>query len=219
MSDHAVAVDGAHHPRLAHHFGHINTQRHAARMGMWLFLSTEILLFAGLFVGYAMYRYLYPETYKLASSHLDVVMGTLNTVVLITSSLTVALAMHFAQTDRSRLAAVMLFLSVAAGLAFMGVKALEYSHKFHDGMLPGRYYTYAGIDAPAGSMFFTIYFLSTGLHAFHVLIGMGVLVWIGVRAWMNEFSAEHNLPVELAGLYWHLVDLIWIFLYPLLYLV
>lgn len=205
--------------RLAHHFGAIETQRHAERMGMWLFLANEVLLFAGLFCGYALYRFLYPVTFKLASAHLDVTLGTVNTVVLITSSLTVAMAHHYAHHDRSRLAGVLLLLSVAAGLAFMGIKAVEYSHKIDEGLLPGRFYSYAGLQAPGASMFFTVYFLATGLHAFHVLIGIGVLTWMGVRALRNEFHHNHSIPVELAGLYWHLVDLVWIFLYPLLYLV
>ncbi|HZN94182.1 MAG TPA: cytochrome c oxidase subunit 3 family protein [Myxococcales bacterium] len=205
--------------RLAHHFRAIETQRHAERLGMWLFLATEVLLFAGLFCGYTLYRYLYPETFKLASAHLDVFLGTVNTVVLISSSLTVALAHHFAHRDRSRMAGVLLFVSVLAGLAFLGVKAVEYTHKFEEGLLPGRYFHAEGLTAPGASMFFTVYFLTTGLHAFHVVVGMGVLVWIGVRAWRGEFHANHSMPVELGGLYWHLVDLVWIFLYPLLYLV
>jgi cytochrome c oxidase subunit 3 len=205
--------------RLAHHFGAIETQRHAERLGMWLFLATEVLLFAGLFCGYAYFRSQYQETFRLASAHLDLTLGTVNTVVLITSSLTVAMAHHFAHHDRSRLAGALLFASVAAGLAFMGIKAVEYSHKLHEGLLPGRFYTYAGLQAPGSSLFFTIYFFSTGLHAIHVLVGMGVLTWMGVRALRNEFHRNHYVPVELAGLYWHLVDLVWIFLYPLLYLV
>jgi cytochrome c oxidase subunit 3 len=204
--------------RLAHHFGAIETQRHAERLGMWLFLANEVLLFAGVFSSYALYRLLYPETFKLASAHLDVTLGTLNTVVLISSSLTVAMAHHFAHHDRSRLAGLLLFASVAAGLVFMGVKGVEYAHKLEEGLLPGRFYTYEGLRAPGASMFFTVYFFSTGLHALHVLVGMGVLTWIGVRALRNEFHRNHNMPVELAGLYWHLVDLVWIFLYPLLYL-
>jgi len=205
--------------RLAHHFRSIETQRQAERLGMWLFLATEVLLFAGLFCGYALYRFLYSETFHLASAHLDAGLGTVNTVVLISSSLTVALAHHFAHQGRSRLAGVLLFVSVLAGLAFLGIKAVEYGHKFEEGLLPGRYFHNPELTAPGASMFFTLYFLTTGLHAFHVIVGMGVLTWIGVRAWRGEFHENHSMPVELAGLYWHLVDLVWIFLYPLLYLV
>jgi len=206
--------------RLAHHFRAIETQRQAERLGMWLFLATEVLLFAGLFCGYTLYRFLYPDTFHLASGHLDVGLGTVNTVVLISSSLTVALAHHFARQGRSRLAGALLFVSVLAGLAFLGIKAVEYGHKFEEGLLPGRYFHNEELGgAPGASMFFTLYFLTTGLHAFHVMIGMGVLTWIGARAWRGEFHENHTMPVELSGLYWHLVDLVWIFLYPLLYLV
>lgn len=215
----APAPAGERPAPLAHHFRTVEAQRDAERLGMWLFLATEVLLFAGLFCGYALYRFLYPETFRLASARLDVVLGTVNTVVLITSSLTVALAHHFAHHDRSRLAGALLFLSVLAGVAFLGVKAVEYTHKFHEGLLPGRFFHAGDLTAPGASMFFTVYFLATGLHAIHVMIGMGVLSWIGARALRNEFHHNHSIPVELAGLYWHLVDLVWIFLYPLLYLV
>ncbi|HVE87672.1 MAG TPA: cytochrome c oxidase subunit 3 family protein [Myxococcales bacterium] len=204
---------------LAHHFRTAQAQRQAERLGMWLFLANEVLLFAGLFCGYTLYRYLYPVTFHLASAKLDVTLGTVNTVILISSSLTVALAHHFAHQDRSRLAGALLFLSVLAGFAFLGIKAVEYGHKFEEGLLPGRYYHSEDLVAPGASMFFTVYFLTTGLHAIHVIIGMGVLTWIGIRAWRREFHPNHSIPVELAGLYWHLVDLVWIFLYPLLYLV
>lgn len=219
MADAVEAAAGERPAPLAHHFRTAETQRTAERLGMWLFLSTEILLFAGMFCAYTLYRFLYPDTFKLASGHLDVVLGTVNTVVLITSSLTVALAHHYAHGDRSRLAGVLLFASVLAGVAFLGIKAMEYTHKFHEGLLPGRFFRAEGLEAPGLSMFFTVYFLITGLHALHVIIGMSVLTWIGVRAFRNEFHRNHFIPVELAGLYWHLVDLVWIFLYPLLYLV
>jgi len=212
-------VAGARPAPLAHHFRAIETQRHAERLGMWLFLATEVLLFGGLFVAYTLYRWLYSEAFVECSRQLDVVLGTVNTIVLISSSLTVALAHHFAQHGRSRLAGVLLMVSVAAGVAFLGIKAIEYSHKFEEGLLPGRYFHAEHLTVQGASMFFTVYFLTTGLHAVHVIIGMGVLTWIGVRALRNEFHENHSIPVELAGLYWHLVDLVWIFLYPLLYLV
>lgn len=211
-----------HHPlnvHVAHHFPSAPVQRYAERLGMWLFLSTEVLLFAGLFVGYSVYRFLYPETFHEASRTLNVILGTTNTVVLITSSLTVALALHAARLNKSRQAAVLLFASLAMGLVFLVIKAFEYSAKFEEGALPGKYYHFHEVQGPGASMFFTIYFFLTGLHALHVIIGMSVLGWVGTRAWRNEFSADYHVPVELGGLYWHLVDLVWIFLYPLLYLI
>jgi cytochrome c oxidase subunit 3 len=218
-SSHSHSHSHAHDAHVAHHFPNAAIQRYAERLGMWLFLSTEVLLFAGLFLAYTLYRYLYPETFQAASRHLDVVLGTTNTVVLISSSLTVALALHAARLGKSRQAAVLLFVSLLAGFIFLGIKGVEYSHKFHEGALPGRYYSFHEVQGPGASMFFTIYFFLTGLHAFHVVIGMGVLLWVAIRAWRNEFTPAYHVPVELGGLYWHLVDLVWIFLYPLLYLI
>jgi cytochrome c oxidase subunit III len=203
----------------ADHFPSREVAHHAARMGMWLFLASELLLFAGLFTGYGAYRYLYPEVWAQASKHLDVVLGTVNTVVLITSSLTVALGVHFAQRGKNRMTLLVLGVSIALGLAFLGIKGVEYGHKIAEGALPGRFYSYEGLQLPGASMFFSVYFLTTGLHGVHVVIGLAVLCWLSWKAWRGEFSRERHLAMELGGLYWHLVDLVWIFLYPLLYLV
>jgi cytochrome c oxidase subunit III len=204
---------------LAHHFSSPHVQTHAARFGMWLFLSTEVLLFAGLFLAYALYRFLFPETFAAASRHLDLTLGTVNTVVLITSSFTVAMSIHYVRVNKQKLAALMLALSILAGFIFLGVKAVEYAHKFHEGALPGKYYAYAALPTDGGPIFFTVYFLATGLHALHVVIGMSVLGWALFHTMRGRFSSEYYHPVELSGLYWHLVDLVWIFLYPLLYLI
>jgi cytochrome c oxidase subunit 3 len=205
--------------RLAHHFPDMKTQEHAARMGMWLFLSTEILLFAVLFCAYALYRFLFPVGFEEASRLAHVAMGATNTVVLITSSLTVALAIHYARQGQNRKVVGLLAVTILFGATFMVLKGFEYYHHWVDGQLPGRLYHYAGLEGPGVSMYFTVYFLMTGLHGFHVLIGMGVLAWLLARAARNEFGPGYSTPVELGGLYWHLVDLIWIFLFPLLYLV
>jgi cytochrome c oxidase subunit 3 len=209
-------MSGAVH--VAHHFPDARVQQHAARMGMWLFLSTEILLFAGLFCGYGFYRFLYPAEFAAASHHLSIPLGALNTVILITSSLTVALAHHSAEHDKSKRAAILLGISILLGLAFMGVKAVEYAHKFHEGALPGRYYHMADLPGAAPAMYFTLYFLMTGIHATHVLVGLGVLGVIAYHAWKGRYSSAYYTPVELGGLYWHIVDLFWIFIFPLLYL-
>ncbi|MBI3182779.1 MAG: cytochrome c oxidase subunit 3 family protein [Myxococcales bacterium] len=203
----------------AAHFASAEQQLAAARMGMWLFVASEVLLFTGLFVAYAAYRFLFPETFAQASRHLDLFLGTLNTVVLITSSLTVALAVHFASAGRSKLAAAMLAASIAFGVAFLLVKAREYGHHFETRALPGRHYGLEGLTLPGASLFFTLYFFMTGLHALHVLVGVGVLGWVAARCYRGDFSAEYHTPVELGGMYWHLVDLVWIFLYPMLYLI
>ena len=203
----------------AEHFGSLEIQRNAERLGMWLFLGTEVLLFAGLFTAYAVYRSLYPETFREASRHLDVALGTLNTVILLTSSLTVAMSVFYAREGKNKKVLLMIVLSILCGLAFLGIKGLEYAHKFEEGALPGKFYHYAEVKGPAASMFYSLYFLTTGLHGLHVVIGLSVLAWVGVRAWKNEFTPTHHIAVELGGMYWHLVDLVWIFLYPLLYLI
>jgi cytochrome c oxidase subunit 3 len=203
---------------LAHHFPDLKSQEHAARMGMWLFLSTEILLFTVLFTAYAVYRYLCPAGFEGASALAHVSIGATNTVVLITSSLTVALAIHYAREEQPRKVVGLLAVTILFGITFMVLKGFEYHHHWVEGQLPGRFYHYEALQGPGVTMYFTLYFLMTGLHGIHVLIGMGVLAWVAVKAARREFSREWSAPVELAGLYWHLVDLIWIFLFPLLYL-
>lgn len=207
-----------HSPHLAHHFQSVAQQTAASKMGMWLFLGQEILFFSGLFLAYAAFRYFYPETFLHAHEYLNVPMGAFNTFVLITSSLTMALAVRAAQTDNRRHLVVNLILTIVFACVFLVVKYFEYSHKFHAGLLPGKYFTAGGIDG-LPHVFFGIYFVMTGLHGLHVLVGIGVLAWILVRAQRGEFNHAYYTPVENVGLYWHLVDLIWIFLFPLLYLV
>jgi cytochrome c oxidase subunit 3 len=216
---HALHNEPPRHPHLAHHYETIEKQDHAVRLGMWMFLGTEVLLFAGLFLGYTVYRYFYHATFQEASRHLDLVLGTVNTVVLITSSFTVAMGFHAVKHGKNKLCAVMLAITIAFALTFLVIKAFEYSHKFHEGALPGNLYSYKAITTPGGSLFFTVYFLTTGLHALHVVVGMSLLIWLFVRVLKGHFSPSYYVPVELGGLYWHLVDLVWIFLFPLLYLI
>ena len=216
----AVAAPGAPRiPEVAAHFASLEVQHHAARLGMWLFLATEILLFAGLFVIYANYRFFFPEAFAQASRHLDLLMGTINTLVLITSSFTAAMAVHYAKEGKNKQVVVMFVLTILMACGFLVIKYFEYSHKIHEGQLPGPYYHYEGITLPGAPMYFTIYFLSTGLHAFHVIVGMIVLAWVTAKAMRNEFSYHNYTAVELGSMYWHLVDLVWIFLFPMLYLI
>src|SRR5512137_74509 len=195
--------------RLAHHFPDMKTQEHAARMGMWLFLSTEILLFAVLFTAYALYRFLFPVGFEEASKLAHAAMVATNSV---------ALAIHYARQGENKKVVGLLAVTILFGMTFMVLKGFEYYHHWVDGQLPGKLYHYAGLKGPGVSMYFTVYFLMTGLHGLHVLIGMGVLGWVAMRAARGEFGPSYSTPVELSGLYWHLVDLIWIFLFPLLYL-
>ncbi len=204
---------------LGHHFASLEAQNHAVRMGMWLFLATEILLFAGLFTGYAVYRMEFTEAFEQASRTLDLSLGTLNTFLLITSSFTVALSIHYARSDKKWTAVAMLVATILMGFGFLGIKAIEYQHKFHIGALPGPYYSFSEVTADGAPMYFTVYFLTTGLHALHVIIGMTVLSILTVKTAMGRFSSKYYLGLELGGLYWHLVDLVWIFLFPLLYLI
>jgi cytochrome c oxidase subunit 3 len=265
----------------AHHFYDRGQEANSAKLGMWLFLVTEVLLFSGLFVAYTVVKSLHPEMWRVASAQLDWVMGSVNTLVLITSSWTVALAVRAAQTngngEKNGQIVGLLAFTIVCAFGFLGIKYLEYSHKIHDGLLWGTSYfnhpeaishlkegihkTFS-LDVPAlsdpafletlkahakagtaegqhlihhytstvtyadslmkvdqGHLFFGVYFLLTGLHGIHVVIGMSVLTWVMVLAQKGKFYKDYYTPVELGGLYWHLVDLIWIYLFPLLYLV
>ena len=206
-------------PHLAHHYETIEKQDYAVRLGMWLFLGTEVLLFAGLFLGYSVYRHFYHEAFHEASRHLDLWAGLTNTIVLITSSLTVALAYHAIKQGKTKLCAGLLTFTIVCACAFLVIKGIEYHHKFQEGALPGKWYHYAEVTAPGANLYYTVYFLTTGLHAIHVIVGMSILIWILARTLRGHFSATYYVPVELGGLYWHLVDLVWIFLFPLLYLI
>ncbi len=204
----------------AEHFADAPAERRAAQLGMWLFLAQELLLFGGLFCAFAMYRYQYVDTFRLlAANHLDWKLGTLNTAVLLVSSFTVAAGVHFAHERKSALTGWAFVASIALGGVFLVIKYFEYRHKFDEGLLPGRYFTHpVGLEHPGAPMFFVLYFFITGLHGLHVVIGMGLLGWIAARAFRGEFARRNDTPVELTGMYWHLVDLIWIFVYPVLYL-
>ncbi len=204
---------------VAHHFENLEKQQHAARLGMWLFLATEVLLFTALFAAYGVYRYLYTSAFAEASRHIETWIGLTNTIVLVTSSFTVAMGLHFATQGKGKRTAIFFGISVLLALVFLGFKAIEYTHHFQEGQLPGRFYSYPEVRGPGASLFFTLYFLITGLHGFHVVIGMTVLAVVGIMSWRGKFDAEYHTPVELAGLYWHLVDLIWIFVFPLNYLI
>ena len=208
------------HPaHLAHHFSESSQQSESAKMGMWIFLLTEVLLFGGLFVAYTVYRSWNPDMFYNAHKHLDISLGTLNTTVLITSSLTMALAIRSIQLNDRKKSIKLLTATFALAAVFLIVKYFEYSHKFHLGQLPGKFYTYTGIEGANPHIFFSIYFMMTGLHGIHVIAGMIAISWVLRKTILGKFSPEYYTPMELTGLYWHLVDMIWIFLFPLLYLI
>lgn len=203
----------------AHHFESAEHEFDASKFGMWLFLVTEIMLFGGLFVAYIIFRNLYPEMYVAASHHLNKIMGGTNTIVLLFSSLTMALAIGKAQRNEPKASARYLIITLLCAATFMVIKYFEYTHKFHEGLLPGAYFTNQELTHPKTPLFFSLYFVMTGLHGFHVLVGMGLITWILRRTNRGEFSSAYFTPVEMVGLYWHVVDLIWIYLFPLLYLI
>jgi cytochrome c oxidase subunit 3 len=197
-------------------------QNSSAKLGMWLFLCTELLMFSGLFLAYFIIRTLYPEMVLAGGETLNKVAGGINTVVLITSSFTMAMAVRSCQIGNMVAMRKLLLATIALAGVFMVVKYFEYSAKIHHGLLPGTWFSADahGYELPKyAKTFYAIYFCMTGLHGIHVAIGMGLMGWLYVRSKRGDFSAENYAPIENAGLYWHLVDLIWIFLFPLLYLV
>jgi cytochrome c oxidase subunit 3 len=180
---------------------------------------TEVMFFGGLFAGYTIFRTMYHEGFIEGSHHLDVVLGGVNTVVLIASSLTVAMSVYSAQKGRKKGIIGYLLVTIALGLVFLGIKGIEYTHKYHDGLIPGKWFRLTGPHAREVELFNYFYFAMTGMHAVHMIIGVGlmsVIIWMAAR---NRFTASYHSPVEVAGLYWHFVDIIWIFLFPLLYLI
>lgn len=201
----------------AHHFESAEQQYTASKQGTWLFLATEILMFGVFFVSYSLFRALYPELYQEASKLLNTTLGATNTVVLLTSSLSMAMAVHYAQKGLRDKSFWALFVTFLLAATFMVIKYFEYTHKFHLGIYPGRYFTYQ-TDMPSLALFFSVYYMMTGLHGLHVLVGMGLIAWLMVKTRRGTFSPQYYTPVECIGLYWHIVDIIWIFLFPLLYL-
>jgi cytochrome c oxidase subunit 3 len=206
-----------HQSMVAEQFEDAAQQYEAANLGMWAFLATEILFFGGLFMGYITFRNAYSESFAAGSRHINLWFGTINTVILLTSSLTMALAVHAAKESQTRALIRYLLFTLCFALGFMVVKGFEYREDFIEHLIPGPGFT--SELPPHAAIFFYLYWAMTGLHAIHVLVGVGVLGTLAYMARGNRFSAAYNTPVEMAGLYWHFVDIVWIFLYPLLYLI
>jgi cytochrome c oxidase subunit 3 len=205
-------------PYVAHHFDDAAQQRDASSLGMWLFLVNEVMFFGGLFTTYVVYRTAFPQAFHDGSHHLDIGLGAFNTLVLLTSSLTMALSVHAAQVSKRAMLVTNLILTQILGAIFLGVKAYEYYHKWHDHVIPGASFRWDGPDAQHVQLFFSLYFAMTGLHALHMVVGAGLLMVLIVRSWQGMFNSNYYTPVEMVGLYWHFVDLVWIFLFPVLYL-
>jgi len=225
MSEPAIAIEHGghsheeHDPHLQHHFATYEQQFDASKIGMWLFLATEILLFGGLFVGFGLMQGKFPDAFFAAHHHLDKNLGFLNTVVLLLSSYTMVMAVHSAKTEKRKQTMIFLLITLTCAAIFLLVKYFEYSHKFHEGLLPGRFYHHHGDTVPNQFVFFSFYFMMTGLHGIHILGGMAAIIWMCIKTKAGDFSRTHYTAIDLVGLYWHLVDLIWIYLFPLLYLI
>ena len=240
MADSVATEPEASHAALQHHFENMEQQREAGALGMWVFLVTEIMFFGAMFFAYTLYRTKFPAAFASASNHLDLTLGAINTVVLILSSLTMALAVYSSQVGRRRNQIVCLILTIVLGLTFLGVKAVEYHDKYEDSLIPGqlipgrpfkpevqeprdpydkhKLHLLPGATVKNVEMFYWIYFAMTGMHALHMIIGIGVLSVILFFSWRGRYGPEYHNPVEISGLYWHFVDIVWIFLFPLLYL-
>ena len=216
MADSSLALPD-HDLSHQHQFDDATQQREASTLGMWIFLLTEVMFFGGVFTAYVVYRSLFPNAFGHASNHLDIRLGGFNTAVLLTSSLTMVMAIYGCQIGNRRLFKTFMVITMALGGVFLLVKAYEYAHKFHEGLVPGPFFTYEGPDAEQAQLFFSLYFALTGIHALHMIIGIVVLGVLLANA--RKYGPSYHTPVENAGLYWHFVDIVWIFLFPLLYLI
>ena len=201
-----------------HHFADVEQQHQASWLGMWVFLATEVMFFGGMFACYFVYRHWYPQAFAAASNHLDIWLGAINTAVLICSSFTMAMAVYSAETSRAKPLVRYLVLTIVLGLVFLGIKFFEYYSKFEEHLVPGSSFKFEESLAGPAEIFFSFYFAMTGMHAVHMIIGIGLLTALIFKARRGRFSAAYYTPVELTGLYWHFVDIVWIFLFPLLYL-
>jgi cytochrome c oxidase subunit 3 len=209
----------AHNPNLQHHFETLEQQKEASTLGMWIFIIQEVMFFGGLLAAYMLYRIWYPTAWSEGSAELNIQLGGLNTVVLIGSSLTMALAVRSAQTGKQKSLITFLIATMALGLVFLVVKGFEYHDKWVLHHVPGLNFQLEEGQVPQIAIFLSLYFALTGLHALHMVIGIGIMSVITYMASRKTFDREYYTPVEVAGLYWHFVDIVWIFLFPLLYLI
>jgi len=217
-------LSDAHASVLQHHFESLEQQKECSALGMWVFIAQEVLFFGGLFATYTVYRVLYPGVFAAASHHLDVGLGAFNTAVLICSSLTMALAVHAAALGRRKQIVAWLLLTVLLGGVFLGVKVVEYREKWDHHLVPGARFSahelhLQGDAANQAQIYYSLYFAMTGLHALHMIIGIPIILGLALFAWKGRYGPEWSTPVELTGLYWHFVDIVWIFLFPFLYLI
>lgn len=207
------------HSLVAEQFENLEQQIDADRLGMWVFLATEIMFFGGMFAGYTVYRTMYPAAFAIASRHTSFVLGTANTFVLLTSSLTVVLALHSARTAKRTALIVYLLLTIGLGLLFLGFKFVEYYQHYQEHLVPGYGFVFDPAFYRPAAMFMCFYFAMTAIHGLHMLVGIGLMTFLLVLSVRGRIRPEYPAHVDIIGLYWHFVDIVWIFLYPLLYLV
>lgn len=215
--NHSKAAAGEHH--FAHHFQSAEHEYSTSKQGIWMFMVTEILMFGAIFVAYGIFHTLYPEMFAEGASHLDWKMGFLNTLVLITSSYTMAMSINHVQKNNINKAITNLIITLVCACIFLVVKYFEYHHKFELGLFPGKLFEYKAAQHGNLALYFSFYFVMTGLHGIHVLVGMGLITWVLIRTKRGDFSAHHYTALEGVGIFWHIVDLIWIYLFPILYLI
>lgn len=218
MSDSSTAL-AMNNRDLQHHFTTMEQQKDASVMGMWVFLVTEIMFFGGMFAGYMIYRYLYYNAWLEGSQHMDFWWGTINTAVLLCSSLTMALGVRASQLGQRRMPVIFLLITILLGMGFLGIKGIEYHGHWVDHQFPGMNFRFAGLNPRQVELFFSFYWALTGFHALHVLIGICLVTYIAYHSWKGAYGPTYHNPVENVGLYWHFVDVVWIYLYPLLYLI
>ncbi|MFN7933751.1 MAG: cytochrome c oxidase subunit 3 family protein [Bryobacteraceae bacterium] len=221
MSDHAATLQHGHHPdeHVAHHFENAQQQYESGNLGMWLFLITEVMFFGGMFAAYGIYRIWYPEAFVLASKATNVPLGAANTIVLIVSSVTMALAVQSAQLGKNKRLVWMIILTMIFGSIFLGVKAVEYHEKWLHHHIPGPNFVWEGEGGREVQILYCLYFAMTGMHAVHMVVGLGIMLWLLITSIKGHYGPKYYNPVEISGLYWHFVDIVWIFLFPLLYLI
>jgi cytochrome c oxidase subunit III len=228
LSNSPTAVEHENTPELVHHFATPEQQRDASSLGMWVFLGTEIMFFGGMFLAYLVYRLQYYNEFAVGSQSLSIYYGTINTMVLICSSLTVAMGVRAAQMGKRKLLIVLLILTLIFGLAFLGIKGIEWYQKYEEHHIPGNTFDISDLihEHPGtplnpghAQLYFSLYFAMTGLHALHMIVGIGIFTVLLVMAWKGKFTPEYYTPIEIGGLYWHFVDIVWIYLFPLLYLI
>jgi cytochrome c oxidase subunit 3 len=207
------------HPLLAHHFDTLDQQRESSLLAMWVFLVTEIMFFGGLFLAYVVYRSMFPQVFVAGSHHLDILLGGTNTAILICSSLTMALGVRAAQLGDRRNLTLFMILTMILGLAFLGIKVVEYHDKWVHHLIPGPHFNMEGPQGREVQIFFSLYFAMTGLHASHMIVGIGLILWLLPACARGRYGPDYYHPIECFGLYWHFVDIVWIFLFPLLYLI